>query len=151
MLASEPFCYLLRDAYPSSSPLAEERRDGLADVFLKAVRSMVNCETWINGQPVLRGITELDGVFRRESDHATLHQYCWRPRMDRYEGHKILVVVPEIFEAEVIPAFKPAEEDNGKAAPETDTKAEEDEDVDDGDEEEKADDEEAEWVEGKSE
>lgn len=128
LLTSEPFCFLLKDEYPSSSPqLDEDRRCLLIDVFRNAIRCLIRCETWTNGQPVLRGITELGGIFHEETKTVTLHPFCFRPRMDLYTGKDILVVaqpglvyvdschgdnsgvMTEIIEAEVLPAFRLAE------------------------------------------
>jgi hypothetical protein len=79
MLASEPFCWLLKDAYPSHSELAEKRRDGMIDIFRKAVKFFKACEIWLNGQPVLRGIAELRDVYRDCVNEVRLYYYCWQP------------------------------------------------------------------------
>ncbi|KAL2842180.1 hypothetical protein BJY01DRAFT_249223 [Aspergillus pseudoustus] len=86
MLASEPFRWLLKDAYPSHSELAEKRRNGLIDIFRKAVKLFKSCETWLNGQPVLRGITELGGVFRDSTEEST----------DIIASEVIPVYIPEV-------------------------------------------------------
>jgi hypothetical protein len=92
LLSSTPFCWLLKDDLDASSEKSQTRREGLIDVFRKAGQTMIRCETWTNGQPVLRGINELNGVFRGYSDCITLHPYCWRPQMDLYTNQDILVV-----------------------------------------------------------
>jgi hypothetical protein len=82
LLASEPFCWLLKeDLMPDE---IETRHAELIDVFPKAVRTMTSCETWTNGIPVFRGIAELGGVFRGKSDFITLHPYTYWPRRDLY-------------------------------------------------------------------
>ncbi|KAL5340429.1 hypothetical protein BJX70DRAFT_407133 [Aspergillus crustosus] len=90
LLITEPFCWLLKD--PGSSPQTGHCRDKLRDIFHKAIRAMINCETRTNGQPVLRGIDELGGVFRENSKHVTLTPYAFRPRLDLYNGQRIIFV-----------------------------------------------------------
>ncbi|KAL2784129.1 hypothetical protein BJX66DRAFT_330188 [Aspergillus keveii] len=90
LLASEPFCWLLKeDLMPDK---IETRHAELIDVFRKAVRTMISCETWTNGIPVFRGIEELGGIFRGKSDFITLHLYTYRPRRDLYINQAIIVV-----------------------------------------------------------
>ncbi|KAL3443446.1 hypothetical protein BJX65DRAFT_311775 [Aspergillus insuetus] len=157
MLASEPpFFWLLKDAYPSHSESAEKRRDGMIDIFRKAVIFFKACKTWLNGQPLLRGIAELGDVYRDCVNEVRLHHYCWRPQTDLYKGRDILVVVQpglayvdnwpcftsnpsaqttEITTSEVILMYIPERGTKDKA--DADAKSAEEEDLDDLEEEDK--------------
>ncbi|KAJ0415397.1 hypothetical protein BJY00DRAFT_327032 [Aspergillus carlsbadensis] len=90
VLNSEPICWLLKAGLTSAE--AEAQRAELIDVFRKAVRTMLCCETWTNGIPVFRGIEELGGVFRGKSEFVSLHPYTYRLRRDLYINQKIIVV-----------------------------------------------------------
>lgn len=136
-LASEPFCWLLKDSYPGTSMQAERRRTGLINVFRKGLETMIKCETWTNGQPFLRGIDELGGTWSADSsENKVIHSYAWRPQRDLYNGQRILFVarpaliyvdslhcyqflprlgVTEVCEAEVIPAYIPGDDESDTA------------------------------------
>lgn len=136
-LASEPFCWLLKDSYPDTSMQAEKRRTGLINVFRKGLETMIKCETWTNGQPFLRGIDELGGIWSADSsENKVIHLYAWRPQRDLYNGQRILFVVrpgliyvdslhcyqflprlgvTEVCEAEVIPAYIPGDDKSDTA------------------------------------
>jgi hypothetical protein len=169
MLISEPFCWLLKDAYPSHSEMAEKRHNGLIDIFRKAIKFFMSCETWLNGQPVLQGIAKLGDIFRENVKQVRLHHYCWRPWMDLYKGRDILVVVQpglayidnypcftanptaqtaKIIASEVIPVY--ILDSGTKDKGDTDAKSAEEEDLDDLEEEDKLGDGDEEWMEEKS-
>ncbi|KAL4928831.1 uncharacterized protein BDV17DRAFT_291158 [Aspergillus undulatus] len=61
LLACVPFCWLLKDSYPSTCPQAQTRREALIDVLRQALRTPINRETWTDGRPILRGTR---GVWR---------------------------------------------------------------------------------------
>jgi hypothetical protein len=132
LLASEPFCWLLKGNIDPASREAKARRNELIDLFRKAVRTMIRCETWTSGRPVLRGIRELKGTYDMRSTRATPDNRCWRPKLDLYDNQRILVVsrpglvyvdsidgynpnvsrrATEVFEAQVIPAYVEAAPD----------------------------------------
>ncbi|KAL3466065.1 hypothetical protein BJX64DRAFT_35933 [Aspergillus heterothallicus] len=169
LLTSEPFCWLLKDAYPSHSESADRRRSGLIGIFRKAVRFFIKCETYINGQPVLRGIPELSGVFLDYAPKIRLHHFCWRPKMDLYKGRDILVVaqpglayvdhypcftidpraeVTEINASYVIPVYIPDDNPEGKC--ESDAKSPGEEDSDGLEDEDKLGEGDEEWLEERS-
>ncbi|KAL4875103.1 hypothetical protein BJY04DRAFT_224300 [Aspergillus karnatakaensis] len=86
LLRSEPFCWLL------ASPVTDKARKELEQIFHQAVKLMIDCETCANGIPVLRGIEELGGVYKGESEYVSLNTHCWPPGPFVLKGQEILVV-----------------------------------------------------------
>ncbi|KAL4875101.1 hypothetical protein BJY04DRAFT_224298 [Aspergillus karnatakaensis] len=91
-LTSEPLCWLLKDL-TDTPELITKRRTALIDTFHKADKLMIACETFANGQPVLRGIEELRGIYNGDSKCIALSNYGWHKHWNLYNGQRVLVVV----------------------------------------------------------
>ncbi|KAL4912491.1 hypothetical protein BDW62DRAFT_206446 [Aspergillus aurantiobrunneus] len=108
LMASEPFCWLIRDVAGSASTM--ERRENLIDIFRKAVRTMIKCETWTNGQPDLRGINELGGRILLVTRQGLVYVD------DVTQGSlRATSRVTEIIDADILPVYvKEDVDDEGK-------------------------------------